>query len=67
MTLPAHRTRGVSVEPRGHALLAEDVFAVQHRGLVVRVLADRAETSACFHLVFTGSFPVPADKEDVSF
>ena len=27
----AHGTRGVSVKPRGHALLAEDVLAVQHR------------------------------------
>ena len=38
---PAHGTRGVSVKPRGHALLAEDVFAVQHRGLAL--VPDKTE------------------------
>ena len=54
----AHGTRGVSVKPRGHALLAEDVFAGQHDGLLVAVLTYRTEAAAGLYLLLGWSFPV---------
>ena len=41
---PAHRTGGVPVEPGGHALLAEDVLALQDRWLLKELFLENIPT-----------------------
>ena len=48
---PAHGTGPLSVEPRGDALLAEDVLAVEDRRVLQAVVTNGTRAAAGFHLL----------------
>ena len=60
-----HGAGGVPVEPGGHAVLAEDVLAVEHGGLLEIVLTYRTEPATGLHLLFCWSFPVTEINDHV--
>ena len=54
----AHGAGGVPVKPGRHAVLAEDVLAVEHHGFLVIILTYWTVTSSFLHLIIARSFPV---------